>query len=335
MKKLKSKYLKLKTSLKEITNSVKDWLIKKAGTITMALSHVEKSALSQTGELMSTDINHSQKHTQGQVADSLINGEVTQEVMDLRWRMYKVIQETDGLTTQITGYEADGTPITKTTKKDTKKGLKKIKMDMYDNYPLEFVIPNDEIVTSGNDSMSNKYIEVFDEPTINHDEDGVIVSVSHGEISGEEYYFTHKTEMPIIISSENTRRFYLENFTKKLNVRNISETEKLLEFYVSIYPDVDNRTSRLFLSELKKLINDNRVSDIIDINDVNFITYKAIGVNDFLEYKYEIKSFDKIIEYNGNYVIKFIAKPIINGEDILTKYKQNELELKYKNKLKK
>jgi hypothetical protein len=133
-----------------------------------------------------------------------------------------------------------------------------------------------------------------------------------------------------------TRRFYLESFTKKLNVRNISETEKLLEFYVSIYPDVDNRTSRLFLSELKKIIeNKNRKSDIIDVKEVGFITYKCIGVNDFLEYKYEVTSFDKIIEYNGSYVIKFIAKPIINGEDILTKYKQSELELKYNNKVKK
>ena len=114
----------------------------------------------------------------------------------------------------------------------------------------------------------------------------------------------------------------------------ISENEKLLEFYVSIYPDVDNRTSRFFISELKKCIN-NKKSDIIDINKVNFITYKGIGVNDFLEYKYEITSFDKIIEFNGNYVIKFIAKPIINGEDILTKYKQSELDLKYKNKVKK
>jgi hypothetical protein len=82
---------------------------------------------------------------------------------------------------------------------------------------------------------------------------------------------------------------------------------------VSIYPDVDNRTSRLFISELKKIINDNRISDLIEINSVDFITYKAIGVNDFLEYKYEIKSFDKIIEYNGHYVIKFIANSIING----------------------
>lgn len=312
-----------------------NWIKNKIAGLLMSVANVEKNFFSQEKNLLSDDISkHSEKET-GTLMNSLKNNIVTQEVMDLRWRMYKVIQETDSLTTQITGYEADGTPITKTIKKDVKKGLKKIPMDTYDSYRLEFVIPNDEIVTSGNDIMNNKYIEIFDNPTINLDEEGVIISATHGEINGEEYYITNKTEKPIIISSKNTRRFFLEGFTKKLNVRYISENKKLLEFYVSMYPDTYNRTSRLFISEIKKIISDKKKSDIIDINNVDFITYKAIGVNDFLEYKYEIQSFDKIVEYNGSYVIKFIAKPIINGEDITIKFIQNELENKYKNKVKK
>jgi hypothetical protein len=314
---------------------MKKWFNNKIAAFLIGIKNVEKNSLSQTKNLLSDDISkHSEKET-GTLMSSLKNNIITQEVMDLRWRMYKVIQETDSLTTKIIGYEADGTPITKTIKKDVKKGLKKIPMDTYDTYPLEFVIPNNEIVTSGNDVMNNKHIEIFDNPTINFDEEGLIISATHGEINGEEYYITNKTEKPIIINSENSRRFFLEHFTKKLNIRNISENEKLLEFYVSMYPDIYNRTSRLFISEIKKIINDNKKSDIIDINNVDFITYKAIGVNDFLEYKYEIQSFDKIIEYNGSYVIKFIAKPIINGEDITVKFIQDELENKYKNKVKK
>ena len=312
-----------------------NWIKNKIAGFLISVANVEKNSFSQGNNSLSDDITkHSEKET-GTLMNSLKNNIITQEVLDLRWRMYKVIQETDSLTTQITGYEADGTPITKTIKKDVKKGLKKIPMDTYDSYPLEFVIPNDEIVTSGNDVMDNKHIEIFNKPTINLDEEGLIISATHGEINGKEYYITNKTENPIIISSENSRRFFLERFTKKLNVRYISENEKLLEFYVSMYPDTYNRTSRLFISEIKKIINDNKKSDIIDINNVDFITYKAIGVNDFLEYKYEIQSFDKIIEYNGSYVIKFIAKPIINGEDITVKFIQDELENKYKNKVKK
>lgn len=312
-----------------------NWIKNKIVGLLISVANVEKNSLSQGNNSLSDDITkHSEKET-GTLMNSLKNNIITQEVMDLRWRMYKVIQETDSLTTQITGYEADGTPITKTIKKDVKKGLKKIPMDTYDSYPLEFVIPNDEIVTSGNDVMDNKHIEIFNKPTINLDEEGLIISATHGEINGKEYYITNKTENPIIISSENSRRFFLERFTKKLNVRYISENKKLLEFYVSMYPDTYNRTSRLFISEIKKIINENKKSDIIDIDNVDFITYKAIGVNDFLEYKYEIQSFDKIVEFNGSYVIKFIAKPIISGEDITIKFIQDELENKYKNKVKK
>jgi hypothetical protein len=183
--------------------------------------------------------------------------------------------------------------------------------------------------------MDNKYLNLLDDTILNYDDNGELISATHGNISGDEYFATHKNEKPIVVTSKNTRTFKLEDYTKKINVRSISETEKLLEFYVSIYPDVDNRTSRLFLSNLKKTIINPRQSTIIDINEVDFITYKTIGVNDFLEYKYKVISFDKIIEFNGNYVIKFKAETIINGENILTKYKQDELELKYKNKTKK
>lgn len=312
-----------------------NWIKNKIAGVLISMANVEKNSFSQKKNLLSDDISkHSEKET-GTLMNSLKNNIITQEVMDLRWRMYKVLQETDALTCEIVGYGPDGTPITKTTKKDVKKGLKKIKVDSYDDYNLEIVIPNDEIVTSSNDVMNNQYIEMLDKPIINLDNEGKVISLTHGEISGDEYYITNKTEKPIMITSKNTRRFSLENFTKKLNVRYISENEKMLEFYVSIYPDVDNRTSRLFLSELNKIINDNKKSDITDFNEVKFVTYKAIGANDFLEYKYEITSFDKIIEFNGNYVIKFKANTIINGVDILSIYKQDELEKKYKNKEKK
>jgi L-amino acid N-acyltransferase YncA len=38
--------------------------------------------------------------------------------------------------------------------------------------------------------MSNKYIELLDNPTINLDENGNVISATHGEIKGEEYFVT-------------------------------------------------------------------------------------------------------------------------------------------------
>ena len=250
-------------------------------------------------------------------------------------QLYKILQETDALTTEIVGYETDGTPITKTFKKNHNKGLNKIMLDTFDNYKLEMVIGNDAIVTSGNEMMDSKHLELLDSPTLNYNEEGEIESATHGEIAGESYYFTNKPEKPIKIYSRNSRRFFLENYTKKMMVRHISEDEKLLEFYVSSYPDEYNRTSRLIISEIKKIIQGQRNSDLIEFENVDFITYKCHGVQDFRYYKFGNIKFDKIVEFNGNYVVKFKAKTQINGDDILSKYKQEILEEKYKNKTKK
>ena len=208
-----------------------NWIKNKIAGILISMANVEKNSFSQEKNLLSDDISkHSEKET-GTLMNSLKNNIVTQEVLDLRWRMYKVLQESNGLITEIIDYEPDGTPITKTTKKDNKKGLKKILLDKYDKYPLEMVVNNDSINISGNDAMDNQYINLLDDAILNYDDNGEIVSATHGEISGDEYFATHKNEKPIIVASKNTRTFHLENFTKKVNVRSISETQKLLEFY--------------------------------------------------------------------------------------------------------
>jgi len=314
---------------------IKRWFANKMATISLAMANVEKNALGQMGETLSTDTAKFQRHTQGQLADSLINGEITQEVIDTRWRMYKIMRETEGVTAEIVGYDEDGMPIVKTSKRNVKAGLKKVKLDTFDDYPLEMVIDNSEIVLGGNQAMDNENISILDEVTKNFNDNGELVSVTHGTIDSIEYFASNKSERPIIIVRNQIPKFKLETYTKKLNVRKINDTERLLEFYVSKYPDEYNRTSRLFLSDLKKAIVEPEKSTILEFNAVNFITYKSMGVNDFLEFEYEIISFDKIIEHNGFYVIKFISKVKIDGRDILEEHRVAELDKKYENKQKK
>jgi hypothetical protein len=101
---------------------------------------------------------------------------------------------------------------------------------------------------------------------------------------------------------------------------------------VSIYPDEYDKRSKLFLSELKRAIKNPRVINMLDITAVGFTTYKAIGVKDFHEYQYKITGFDKIVEFNGHYIIKFKSEVIVNGEYLLEKYRLSELDKKYENK---
>jgi len=311
------------------------WFSRRLATLSLAMANVEKNALSQTGEGLSADVTQTRRMTQGQLADSLVNGEVTQEVLNLKWRTYKILKATEGVTAEITGYDEDGMPITRVTKKDNRKALKKVKLDEVDNFPLEMVLDNSEIAFGGNDAMENEHVSIYDVAQINYDENGEALSATHGEIDALEYFATHKNEKPIKINRDSVPNFYLENFTKKLNVRKIDKDRRLLEFYVSQYPDEYNRTSRLFISAVKKAIENPHQASMLDFQGIEFVTYKTLGVSDFLEYQYEIESFDKIIEFNGYYVIKFIATVKVDGRDIMEEHRVEELDKKYEQKAKK
>lgn len=314
--------------------TIGEFLKRKMALISLAMAGVEKNALSQKGEGLDNNITQERRHTQGQLMDSLKQGEITQEVMNLRWRMYKIIKAADGHITEITGYDDDGMPITKTKKIDKTKGLVKIKLDTHDNYPLEMVVDNTETASSGNDTMGNDFISIYDEVKKSINEDGDEIA-SHGEIKSSEFFATNKTDKPITIGRMFIPKFEIEKYTKKLNVRTISETEKLLEFYISLYPDADDKKTTLLISDIKKAIINPLSATFLEIKEVGFITYKTLGIEDFLEFQYDIVSLDKIIEFNGHYVIKYKATVKVNGKDIFEEHRVKELDDKYDRKEKK
>jgi hypothetical protein len=314
--------------------STKNWLANQIARIMFSVSNVEKNALNQKGEALETDISKHQRLTQGQLADSLINGEVTQEVLNLKWRTYKILKATEGVKSTITGYDEDGLPMVKTTKRNPKLGLKKVKVDAFDDYKLEMVLDNTEIALSTTDSMGNDNLSILDSVLENYDDDGNLVSVSHATINATEMMATEKAERPIKINRQSPPNFFIENYTKKMNIRKINKKERLFEFYVSKYVDEYNRTTRLFQSSVKKAIEGVNQT-FLEFDGIEFVTYKTIGVQDFLLFKYNNITFDKIVEFNGFYVIKFKGEVEINGNDILDEHKVEELEKKYEQKLKK
>ncbi len=312
------------------------WIKRQIGYVSLAMSGIEKNALGQNKEQLNTSISQERRHTQGMLADSLMHGEITAEVEALRWRTYKLLGAAKTHTTKIVGYDSKGKPIIEHVKYDPEKALANIKVDNYDKYPLQMVIDNSTITTSildMLDKLDDDNIRFSSAPTINYDSSGNTTSATHGEIKSDS--FTELNERPIKIEREYLPNFQIENFTEKLNVRSISETEKLLEFYIIKYPDEDNRTTRLLISEIKKATLNPRISTMLDFKEIGFITYKTLGVDDFLEYQYKIKNFDKIIEFNSFYVIKFIAEVIVDGRSIIEDYRVKTLDTKYEKKEKK
>lgn len=312
--------------------AISNWFKNKIAALSIALSNVEKNTFSQSKDSLVENTQHVQRHLQGTLADALVHGEITQEVKNLRWRTYKILKSTKGLSLSFDKNDEDGDAWYKTKRIEDSRLLKKIVLDDYDNYPIEMVVPNEEITISNLGAIS-EHFKQYDEPIKNENENGEVVSATHGEINANEFFINNRGEKQIQISRQSFPKFYIERFTKKLNIRTISNEEKLLEFYISKYPNEYDRTNYLFIKEINKLINNGpeRIN-FLEISNVEFISENAVGSDDFLYYNYKIKSFDKIIEFDGHYVVKFIAEVVSNGEDVLSKYVEPELEQKYLNK---
>lgn len=298
---------------------ISDWVRRKLAIIAIATANVEKNALNNEGKSMSDNLGSELKLSQERLSESLINGEITQEVKDLRWRMYKVLNNLSGAVSKRTGrFDADGEEIIETTFNNHLK-LDKIKVDDTDEYPLEKCIYNNMIKLSISDVVNNLDINIFEE-NVSFDNLGSGVA----------------PRPTIVINREFPTKINIENYVKKVNIRTINESEKLVEFCVSKYPDEFDRKTNFFISEIKKCIVNPRSSNIIDINGLAFITdINSLGANENLLYEYDLTSFYKIVEFNEFYVIKYKAHVIVDGENQYLKYEEAELEEKYKNKVKK
>jgi len=282
-----------------------NWFKRAIFHISIALSKVEKNALGQIGNNLSDDTNAVQRHMQGTLADDLLQGRLTEEVTLLRARLYKVIEATQELRNNIKPILNENGEIINydISVKSSKKPLyRKIKGDPFDDYKVLMEINNRPITASVLESLER--------------------IGNYGIIN----------EFSIIINREIHPRLEIEKYTKKLLIRKISESKRLLEFYIPKYYDEYDKKTVFLISSIRKAQSAPKNSDLLDIKSVGFVTNGDAGVKDFLEFQYMITEFDKIVEYDGNYIIKFFATPMVEGENIFEKYRSHKLDEKYKNK---
>ena len=312
-------------------SKISKWLSRQIGSLMLATAKVEQNALSQEGQSLGTEASKFQRHSQGTLADDLVNGVITQEVKDLRWRMYKVLEASAKVSAKVVGDLDSGDYTIETyVSEGNDEILSKVKLDSSDEYKLEMVVDGESITKGREESLNTDVVDTTLATETLIDEDGDEYKTL-GVISNKDNEH-HDIEYPIKIDREDIPKFYIEKFTKKLNVRIIDETHRLLEFYISKYPSEYNRNTYLLISELKKAMVNPRSTNILYIDNIGFVTYKTIGVNDFRVFEYKVTEFDKIVDFDGYFVIKFKCEVITNGEYLLEKYRETDLDNKYENK---
>lgn len=317
-------------------SAIKNWFKNKLLSLAIAVSNTEKNLLAQDGRGLGEGNKQERKVGQGTLADDLLRGELTQEVKDLRWRMYKVMKAMEGVKVNITmdrdlGEDEEGNSlggkdpnfiIGESTVRDPS-AMKVIKQDESDPYELELSFNNDPITMGVSETLGISSITAK----------AWTGDTELNEVSHREYDAGSKTEPPIKIVRNFVPKFFIETFAKKLNVRKIDEKTRLLEFYISKYPDEYKFNTKLIIKEIQKIIAQGPLkSNFLQFDEVGFITYKTAGVKDLLGYGYKILNFDKIVEFDGNYIIKFKAEVIVDGQDLTAEYVEEGLEKKYENK---
>lgn len=139
-----------------------------------------------------------------------------------------------------------------------------------------------------------------------------------------------KKQSRVEITRNSLPKMKIEEYTNRIVVSGINETDRRLDFYVSAYPEQFNRNSKIFINEVKKLLSNGK-SNIIDLESLHFITNDDIGVPNYLEFLLDNMEYIETVAYNQYYIISFNSKVNIDGVNLLKQYIDEDLEKRYEN----
>jgi hypothetical protein len=122
---------------------------------------------------------------------------------------------------------------------------------------------------------------------------------------------TEETIRPVKIRRNVDANCRIEESTDMVHVRDIDGTRKLIDFYIDDIPE--NRRAVL---EARQLMTN---PGIVDFNNITNVSFTTPGGN-MMMFEYRVLAFDKVVEYNGSYIVKMFAESIKNGEWAAEKY---------------
>ena len=238
------------------------------------------------------------------VLQDFVRGEETQRVKETRDEMYRVLKESENLTVSRTDVEG-GTSL-KVRKKTAADFAIKIDVFNPEKLPIRLV-------------QDNKFYE-----------EGNSFSIEDLETALTKKYISIFT-----IERDFIPRFKIEDYAKKLVVRNINNKEVFLDFYTSEYASQFGKIDALFVKQIYDIKQtNNKKSDITTFDTIQFITDKATGENSLCQFEYNNIVFKEVNVFDGNFVITFKANVVVDGEYIGKKYETKELNKKLENKQK-
>ena len=227
-------------------------------------------------ELSSGGAVEEQKMEEHNLYASLLKGEVTQEVKDLRYEMYESVKQSKDW--KVIGYSGQAV------KKNHMLDKTPMKIDEEDGLKV-ILIQDNKVYMQGADSSLNNLGKILDTRTE--------ADAEHTFKATHEYFVRHK----------------IEAFSKKVVVKLTGEENKFkLDFYLSEFPVENDPRAVYVVKELESLYKSgSRTSDLTDLITLTFVTDKAYGDDDWKIYDFRIKEYVGIKKFDGNYILSFYA----------------------------
>lgn len=259
------------------------------------MKSTEDTVLHQTGLTNSPGTSVIKEIDDQRISKALLKGEVTQQVEELRYRTYKVDKESKDFE-----YYAPTLAL----KKD-RQDKNFMKYDDSDGLELITIQPNDVLVETVSETLE--------------------------QVGGR----GKRTQYRIKIKRNFVPRYKIEEYITRLDVKKLDENHVILDMYVSKYPNDKDFKSKGFVREVEKIRDEKIKSDILDYEEISFITNHAYKLNDMVKFVFKNIWFREIIEFDGHYILKFKASLQQDVLDLTKKYFSKTMEEKYKNKEKK
>lgn len=230
------------------------------------------------------------------VSKSLLKGEITQQVEELRYRTYKVDKESK----QYEYYAP-----TLALKKEAQDN-KFMKYDDSDGLELITIQPNDHLVEGVEETLE--------------------------QVGGR----GKRTQYRIKVKRDNfVPRYKVEEYMTRLDVKKLDESHVILDMYFSKYMNEMDFKSKGFIKEIEKIRDERINSDILVYDEISFVTHHAYKLCDEIKFIFRNIWFKEVKEYDGHYILRFKASMQQNNLDLTQKYFSQTMEEKYKNKEKK
>lgn len=255
---------------------------------------------SSNKELSSGGVAEEQKAEQNNLYASLLRGEVTQEVKDLRYEMYESVRQSKDFK-----YVGNGQAV----KRNHMLVKSPMKIDEEDGLKV-VLIQDNKVYIQGADSSVDNIKKVS---TIRTEADA-----EHTFKATHEFFVRHK----------------IETYAKKIVVKTTGEENKFkLDFYLSEYPVENDPRAVYVVKELESIYKSgSRTSDLTDLITLTFTTDKAYGDDDWKIYDFKIIDYIGIKKFDGNYILSFYASLPNGVTDTTEEFNDEESAKKFKNK---